>query len=135
VEAWFFGVIAALLLAILGYIVTLSREVSGLRATIDLVDLKEMRKEVDALTLRRRWEEERAAAVIHSPHHSGPGGRDELVEKLTTDITALSDQELYETLCLLEAEVKASRGLRQEHAWRLVDRAKAEINGRSRHDG
>jgi hypothetical protein len=132
--AWtLLGLVVALLGTIFGYIVKLTGDVSRVCACIDDAELKEMRKQVDALVLRRKWEDERAAGVIHSPHHSGPGGRDELVEKLTTDVDALSDGELYEALCLLEAEVKASRGLRQEYAWRLVDRAKAEIAERSRH--
>jgi hypothetical protein len=133
--AWtLLGIAVALLAGVFKYLFDLNREVGNVKTIIENADLKNMRTQVDRLMFRQEAQDERVAKTIHSPHHSGPGGRDELVERLIKQPKAMSKNDLCEVIGLLEEEERtAEAGLKRYYAGLLVDRAKAELSERSQH--
>ena len=125
------SILGAILMALFGYVLKLTGDVSGIRHELDLCKLGEIRTSVDMLTCRQDLADKSAAAGLHAPTHFE---RDDLVDRLLQN--ELTDSELTRLVEILRQASKSEKSSNKRYwAGQLLSRAETELIYRRRPDG
>jgi hypothetical protein len=130
------GLALSVLVVLFGYVLKLSADVSGIKATCksrgeNCKSVAELTLKVDRLVYRQELADSHAADGLHAPTHYE---RDGLVDRLL--VGDLTEAELERVIALLaDAKKNEKSGDKRYWAGQLLTRAETELTYRRRPDG
>jgi hypothetical protein len=126
-DAWFFGVLGALLLAILSYVIKLTADVAGVKRELEICKPLELKATVDRIVYRQELADMHAIEGMDSPHAPE---RDSLLDRIRCG-EALTVEELERAAQLLrEARVAERSADKRWYATTLLARVETDLSRR-----